>query len=825
MDHFRPGHIARVGHLHRGRDGHTLRHGRGVQLQGTDGKVRVTQAEPERKLRRDVELVVVPVARVVIVAEVRIPFRHLRIVHGHGHRQLAARVDVAKQDICNRVAPFHTRVKRVEEALHVVDGLRRGADAPALQDDHNVGVDLGKLLDEQLLDTRQFDASARAVHGAGVVVLPLLRLVESTDEDHDVRGHCCSAGGRKTRGVRAVDRAAWRELYLAGRNLVQHALQRGDGVGRVHPARAEAVQLGDRGTRADHGDRLFHVQRQDVRLILEQDNGLSAGIETQRLVLGRVGPCDGIALWQVVHHARQVFDPQDAPDRAVEVGIVDDAIHVIGGQLLLEGRYVHIHFEIAPGLERLAGVPHRTPVGNYVKREAPSVLQNAVEQVGVFRGLVSVDLVVGVHHRQGACVLDDPTEVVAVVLHQLALRHDVVDIVPVHLLVHRIEVFDRSDDRLALDAAHHFDVHVRRQKGVLPTRLRAPAIARITAQVHGRTELLVLAVGVEFGAHRVADVMGELTVPRRCEADAHRERRRRHKPHTVRSIRHGEPRNGRGRVVRRRPERVAVDLGNLLRPGQLIDLLLNQDFQWILIRCGRGGAGLPEGGQENEHVPHVDQTVTIVVRTIRCLSGEFAGAVVPLGLGHEIRRGDIGAAPLSGIEAEVCRRIGCGERGVVGRKRVGASLAGITVVEADHGQRGISGHVCMADSALRTAGRCRFPSHTQRPCRRSESVVDAAVHEHRRFSSPPRTRLHRVDLPLHFHHGFHGRIGHLHPEGDSVRLGPEPQSHGGQQAEEPKSVQALSNGREACVGRAVSVHAPKLRCPFCPQAFLHESGA
>ena len=542
-------------------------------------------------------------------------------------------------------------------------------------------------------------------------------------------------------------------------------------------------------------------------------------------MLGCIGPGDRIALRQVVHHARQVFDPQDAPDRPVEVGFVDVAVHIIGGQLLLESGHVHIHLEVAPRFQSLAGVPHRAPVGDHVKREAPASLQDAIQQVGVFRGLLAVDLVVGVHHREGARVLDDPSEVVAVMLHELALRHGVVDVVPVHLLVDPVEVLDRGDDRLLLDAAHHLDVHVRREEGVLPTRLRAPAVARIAAQVHGWAELLVLAVGVEFGAHRVADVVGQLAVPGGRDADAHREGRGIHEPNAVRTIRHGEPRNGRGRVVGRRPERVAVDLGNLLRPGQLVNLLLDQDFQRILVRRGRGGAGLPEGGQENEHVPHVDQAVAIVVRTIRCRSGELAGTIVPLGRGHEIRRSGIGAPPLPGIEAKVCRRIRCGERIVVGRERVGTSLTGVTVVEADHGQRGIGGHVCMADPAFRAARRRRLPRCAERPCGRPEPVVDAAVHEHRRLTGAPWARLHRVELSIHLHHGFHGRVGHLHPEGDGVRLGPEPQSHGGQQAKESEAVQAPSNGRQTCGGRAVSVHAPKIRRPIRPHPLRPESGA
>ena len=170
-------------------------------------------------------------------------------------------------------------------------------------------------------------------------------------------------------------------------------------------------------------------------------------------------------------------------------------------------------------------------------------------------------------------------------------------------------------------------------------------------------------------------------------------------------------------------------------------------------------------------------------------------------------------------------RIWIRERVVVRRKRISTAFTRRTTVEAHHGKRHVSCGRRISIPAARTSPRRIFPSQAQRTCRCPESVRKVPVQLQSGLPSPPQTGFHGVDLTLHFHHGLHRRVGHLHPNRHGVRLGLEPQSHRGQQAEESEAIQAPSNGRQTCIGRAVSVHVPKIRRPIRPRSSRPKSGA
>ena len=174
---------------------------------------------------------------------------------------------------------------------------------------------------------------------------------------------------------------------------------------------------------------------------------------------------------------------------------------------------------------------------------------------------VTVDLVVGRHHRRRALV-DAPAEVGEVEVPEVGLVDPHVD--PEARVLHRVA-------RVVLDAGHHVPLraphqggaHLAEQVGVLAVGLLGPAPRRVAQQVDADAAEEVGALGPGLDPDGVTDLLLQAGIERRAPGHRHGERRRAAHDHAARAVGEGDAGDAPRREAPGHDGRGVVALGHL----------------------------------------------------------------------------------------------------------------------------------------------------------------------------------------------------------------------------------------------------------------------
>ncbi len=181
------------------------------------------------------------------------------------------------------------------------------------------------------------------------------------------------------------------------------------------------------------------------------------------------------------------------------------------------------HLDVEPGADRLDGVTEpEDEVGDDESVPAPLLAEDVGQEDGVLSAPLTVDRVVGAHHRSDA-LGGDALEVRQVHLVERSLAHGHVDREPG--VLHRVQ-------REVLHARHHVTLQAAgERRGHHPDMVRILAVGllgatprRVAEQVHAHRAGERRAAGAEFGTDRLADPLLQVGIERRTTGHAHRER-------------------------------------------------------------------------------------------------------------------------------------------------------------------------------------------------------------------------------------------------------------------------------------------------------------
>eukprot|EP01022_Parablepharisma_sp_SALTPOND_P020757 TRINITY_DN385_c0_g5_i2.p1 TRINITY_DN385_c0_g5~~TRINITY_DN385_c0_g5_i2.p1 ORF type:complete len:1301 (+),score=540.87 TRINITY_DN385_c0_g5_i2:9683-13585(+) len=480
-----------------------------------------------------------------------------------GQRQLARGIDVAEEDIGNRIAAFGAGVPGLQDSRGVLARPVQVQRTAIHQ--HQYQRLAGRLqgLEQGHLALGQGQAgaagglvrhAARLAHGShhhvritrccecfidhrlrAALVLHHLRIVpvQEVEVVHDalVVGDV---------GAARIDQLA----LLAQGGL--HPLAQGDGLLVAAGGRPAAQHVDVRiGQRADQGDARRFLQRQRGVAVFQQHHGLlrhgtclgamqaAVGIDVRRIVGGTAD-----AHIRVLEQAQVVLGAEDVAHGIVELLLGNLAAADQLRQLLDVDLVGHAH--VGAGLHRqargLAVVLGHTVVdqlgdgavvGHGQALEAPVTAQQVLQQPGVGGGRRAIDGIERHHHRSGAGIDGGAVRRQVVVVHALRVHVDHVVVAPAFDRAIQREVLHAGHDAiggdrlaLALQGMHRDLGDARDQVGVFAETFGGAAPARIAADVHHRREGHVDAVGGGFLGGDAHGAGHHIHVPARCQAQA-----------------------------------------------------------------------------------------------------------------------------------------------------------------------------------------------------------------------------------------------------------------------------------------------------------------
>ena len=185
------------------------------------------------------------------------------------------------------------------------------------------------------------------------------------------------------------------------------------------------------GAVAKEGQLLSGFQRQCVTLVLQQHHAFRGGLARD--------PCMGIQIGAVADGLlTEGSGPHDQIEDAFDVSI--QHLHI---QLTLSGcvqqrlllRLSAGHQQVVACLHLLHGIRTGEPVRHHDALEAPLITQHVLQKPGAFRGIGSVDPVIGSHDRPRTAFLDGDLEALQVQLAQRTLADLHVDGVAVPFMI------------------------------------------------------------------------------------------------------------------------------------------------------------------------------------------------------------------------------------------------------------------------------------------------------------------------------------------------------------------------------------------------------
>ncbi len=327
-------------------------------------------------------------------------------------------------------------------------------------------------------------------------------------------------------------------------DAVLNSLQDADAVRGFAAVSAEvhAVGIG-----ADHGNglELGEIERQQVLVVLEEDDCLLRGLQRERAVLGAVGGLLGVVRIDIgiVEQAETELRRQHAGDGAVDHCLRDGSLLYLPEQRAVDGAVGEV--VVNSGCERHAGGVgvvrgdvvgfsehlQAVAVGGDVAAESPLLAQDFVEQPVVDVRRDAVDFVVGGHHAAGVGLFDRGLKG-----HEEVFANDALGIISwsgvgaaFGLSVNR-EVLGCGDDvmavdreRIALQASDGGDAHARGEERIFAVGFFGASPARVAGDVEHGAEDLADSCRPGFIAGGGEDLVDKVGVPRAGEAERLRE--------------------------------------------------------------------------------------------------------------------------------------------------------------------------------------------------------------------------------------------------------------------------------------------------------------
>ena len=254
---------------------------------------------------------------------------------------------------------------------------------------------------------------------------------------------------------------------------------------------------------------LSGCQRQCVTLVLQQHHAFRGSLARDPCMGIQIGPvADGL----MTEGSRPHDQVEDAFDVSIQHPHIKLAISRRVQQCLLL-RLGAGHQQVVACLHLLHGVRPRKPVRHHDTFEAPFIAQHVLQQPGAFRGVGSVDLVVGSHDRPRTAFLDGDLEALQVQLAQRTLADLHVDGVAVPFMVVGCVMLGRRAHILRLDAADHGGGHLAGNQRILRVVLEVSATQRIAMQVQGRRQKDIDPIGRRLRPHGLAHTFDQRIVP------------------------------------------------------------------------------------------------------------------------------------------------------------------------------------------------------------------------------------------------------------------------------------------------------------------------
>ncbi len=252
--------------------------------------------------------------------------------------------------------------------------------------------------------------------------------------------------------------------------------------------------------RADDGNGVHSgaIDRQHAILVLEQNDALlrdaarggKAALHIDHALLG----------WEVEEPGEK-HGAQDAVHVVIQLRHGDFA-RLDRLLELFAVEVVHRLLIIEAGCRGFDRAVRSTPVRDHEALEAPISLEHIGKRVFVLAGVLTVDGVVGAHHRAWVSDIDTNIEGQQIGLLQGPLADDHVDFVAAVLLVVHDVVLDVADDMLGLLTFNPVAHQRPGQQRVFALILKGSSIARFAGQVDAAAEGHVVALGAQFAANQ-----------------------------------------------------------------------------------------------------------------------------------------------------------------------------------------------------------------------------------------------------------------------------------------------------------------------------------
>ena len=283
--------------------------------------------------------------------------------------------------------------------------------------------------------------------------------------------------------------------------------------GRIHLRGASAGNHADIRVATDEGDgpNFFWVERQHGVVVLEQHDAVFFQ------ALG-----DFQSAWRIhhafldgmIHHAGKEFGVQNAAHMVINFGKRHFAVFY-----RLQERRTE---KISHGLfliQTSRGSFHRAvgaiPIGDDEALKSPIFLEHVTQQIRVLARVISVDEIVGTHHRAGIRDIDADVESEQIAFLHGSFGDDHVDDIPAGFLIVDGVMLEVANDVLGLFAFHQIADHGPGEQRIFAGIFEGAAVAGFAGEIYAATERHVKTLRSQFPADQRAVFAGGLRIPTR----------------------------------------------------------------------------------------------------------------------------------------------------------------------------------------------------------------------------------------------------------------------------------------------------------------------
>ena len=299
---------------------------------------------------------------------------------------------------------------------------------------------------------------------------------------------------------------------------ILHAFYHIDHVGLVHIAGTGAAGHEINGRNAVEGHFLITGKRQGA-FVAKEHHGFTGslaghgGVGLQVRLVGELIALEMRSAHNVSEHVAYI---------AVQFFLGDGSI-LYSGDYTVNLVLVAGFHEVILGFGALDGAGLVAPVRHHDALEAPFVTENRGEEAFALLGVLSVELVVGAHHRPGIGFLHGNLKVLEINLAEGTLGDDSVVLVAVGFLVVGSIVLDGSTHAIALDTLHISGGHLAGQERVFGEILEVTAVQGVAVNVHTGGQEHVHAIFQHFITHGLGNFFHQGKVPGTGQQGSHRE--------------------------------------------------------------------------------------------------------------------------------------------------------------------------------------------------------------------------------------------------------------------------------------------------------------